>query len=111
VSVTTNEQTPERAGIAESEPVQVTVVEPTGNGLPEPGTQVVDTGETPPLASGAGKFTGAAPDAFCTWMSAGHVKVTAPTGGGPLGPSGLCPQRTNSRSPAVAAARFNRMLS
>jgi len=108
--VTTNEQTPERAGIAESVPVHVTVVEPTGNRLPEPGAQVVDTGETPPLAAGTGKFTDVAAETFCTWTSAGHVKVTVPTGGGPLGPSGLCPHPTNNRSPVVATNRFNSML-
>ena len=69
----------------ESVAVQVTRVVPSGNAVPDAGAQVVVTGALPPAATGVSNATtGGWPCRADAWMSAGHVRVGAGTGGSGL---------------------------
>jgi hypothetical protein len=83
--------------------VQATVVEPTGNVVPEPGVHVMPTGCVPPLTVGTAKLTAWLPPTTPdTLMLAGQATDGgAPGGVGLFGP----PQQTATRS-AIPGARL-----
>ena len=81
-----------RAGVAASDPLQVTVVEPIGNGLPETGVHLIAMGASPPVWSG-GLYVIVCAGVLTLSISSfgGQANAKGPTtsGGGDVGLFGL----------------------
>ena len=100
------------AGVAASRAVQVLVVVPTGNAVPDPGAHVVVTGAVPPLAVGAAKLTATGvPSTDWAATADGQASVSVAGGvGGVGGAVGEPPQDSPRQASATARMFGNRLL-
>ena len=99
------------AGVAASRALQVLVVVPSGNAVPEAGAQVVVTGAVPPLAIGAAKLTvTGVPSTDWAATPAGQASVRAAGGVGGGGAVGEPPQDRPRHATARARMFGNRLL-